>query len=373
MKRLILLSIMGIVALTMNAQLLYNETFNYTTTKLASVANDPNTSATNNTLGVWYNTGKATDSNSSSFLLSDPIYFTNYITSGIGKSVVIDYAGAGTNTRIDVVRFLPYASKLVGPGGTGTANYTGNLYYSFMLSVTNAGSYATTTSTEGTDWRDIFLICEGGTEVLGNALRGRFFIKQDPTDPYTIHYSISKNTSFSSSLVPTNEGTFPAGQVCLFVIRQSFTTSPSATGTVEVILNPAISSIEPTTGWINGYPSDSNPFTGTYGIGIRRRNLASTANIQIGGVRVAKTWSDVLLGTLSGISQIERNSTNITATGNTIVTTESGSLKVYNLAGKEVLSAKTDGKLSTSLSKGLYLVRFVGTEGIVKSAKVQIN
>jgi len=247
------------------------------------------------------------------------------------------------------------------------------LYYSFMLSVTNAGSYATTTSTEGTDWRDIFLICEGGTEALGNALRGRFFIKQDPTDPYTIHYSISKNTSFSSTLLPTNEGTFPAGQVCLFVIRQSFTTTPSATGTVEVILNPAISNIEPTTGWINGYPSDASAFTGTYGVGIRRRNMSSTANIQIGGIRVAKTWSDVLLGSLTGISQIERNSTNIIATGNTIITPESGSLKVFNLAGTEVLSSKTDGKLTTTLSKGLYLVRFVGIDGKVESNKVEIR
>jgi len=373
MKKLFLLGILCIAALTSNAQLLFNETFNYTTAKLASVANDPNTTATNNTFGTWYNTGKTTDSNSASFSLTDPIYYTNYISSGLGKSVVIDNATAGTNTRIDVVRFLPYTSKLVGPGGTGTANYTGNIYYSFMLTVTNAGSFATTTNTEGTDWRDIFLITEGGTEVLGNALRGRFFVKQDPTDASIIHYSISKNTSFSSTLLPSAEGTFPAGQACLFVIRQSFATTLYATGTIEVILNPALSNTEPTTGWINGNPNDTNPFTGTYGIGIRRRNLSSTANMQLGGIRIAKTWADVLTGTISGISQIERNSTDITSAGNTILTSESGSLKVYNLAGKEVLSSKTDGKLTTMLSKGLYLVRFVGAAGNVKSAKVELN
>jgi len=95
--------------------------------------------------------------------------------------------------------------------------------------------------------------------------------------------------------------------------------------------------------------------------------------MQLGGIRIAKTWADVLTGTISGISQIERNSTDITSAGNTILTSESGSLKVYNLAGKEVLSSKTDGKLTTMLSKGLYLVRFVGAAGNVKSAKVELN
>jgi hypothetical protein len=69
MKKLILLIIaVSFVSFT-NAQLLLNETFNYSSTKLANVAGDPNTSATNNTVGVWYNTGKAADSNSASIAL----------------------------------------------------------------------------------------------------------------------------------------------------------------------------------------------------------------------------------------------------------------------------------------------------------------
>jgi hypothetical protein len=346
-----------------------NETFNYSTPKLAGVSGDPNTSATNNTLNVWYSTGKPADSNSASFSFSDPIYYNNYISSGIVKSVIIDNAGSGANLRTDVYRFLPYTSKLNGPGST-TPNYTGNLYYSFLLNVTNAGSYATSTSTEGNDWRDIFLVCEGGTDVLGNAIRGRFFIKQDALDASVIHYSISKNTSFSSSVVPTNEGTFPANQTCLFVIRQSFT---GTSGTVEVILNPAISTTEPTTGWINGFPTDANTFAGTYGIGIRRRNLGSAASMLLGGVRVAKTWSDVMFGTISGISQVEMNSKNITTIEKSILTNQTGNIKVYNLTGSEILSAKTEGKLATSLSTGLYLVRFVGVDGKVESAKVEIK
>lgn len=370
MKKIFLLSMVCFVVVTMNAQLLLNETFNYSTPKLASVAGDPNTSATNNTLYVWYNTGKATDSNSGSFSFTDPIYYTGYISSGLGKSVVIDYATSGSNTRTDVARFLPYTSKLVGPGGTGTQNYTGNIYYSFLFNVVDYNAYATSTSTETNDWRDIFLICEGGSEVLGNAIRGRFYVKKDANDPSLMDYTICKNTSFSSSTPPANIGTFSVGQTCLFVIRQSFT---GTTGTVEVILNPTISNTEPTTGWINGNPSDANPFTGTYGIGIRRRNLGSLANMQIGGVRVANTWSDLMSGTISGVSQTEVNSNVISAIDKTIVTSESGNLTVYSLTGKQLLSSKTEGRLATTLTNGLYLVRFVGVDGKVQSAKVEIK
>jgi hypothetical protein len=373
MKKQILLCIMCVVALTMNAQLLYNETFNYTTTKLASVANDPNTSATNNTTFVWYQTGKTTDSNSTSFPFSDHLYYTGYITSGLGKSVLIDWGGSGANIRVDVCRFVPMANKFNPSNSTTGTPYSGNLYYSFLLQVNNAASYSGTA--DGTDWRDIFMITEGGSDVLGNSYRGRFFIKQDTSDPSIIHYSINKNTTLTSAAAPTNEGTFPAGATVLIVIRQNFNIDAvnNPTGKVEVIVNPLISTTEPATGWLNGAPGDASTFGGTYGVAIRRRALGSTANILLGGLRVAQTWSDVLFGTTTGISQIERNSSNITAFGSTIVTTESGSLKVYNLAGKEVLSSKTEGKLITSLSKGLYLVRFVGTEGTVKSAKVEIN
>jgi hypothetical protein len=189
-----------------------------------------------------------------------------------------------------------------------------------------------------------------------------------------IDYSICKNTSFSSTLAPTNSGTFAKGQNCLVVIRQNFivdaTTNP--TGTVEVIVNPAISTTEPTSGWINGYPGDTNTFGGTYGVAIRRRNLGSNANILIGGLRVAKTWNDLLYGTLSGVKNPSVNN-NIWTNGKNILTQQKGLLKVYNLSGAELISAQTEGSLATTLAKGVYLVRFNGNDGSTNASKILIQ
>ena len=374
MKKLILLFSVGMgFILNSNAQLLFNETFNYSSSTLASVAGDPATDATNNLTYVWYKSGKTSDSNSGSFSFSDPLFYTDYITSGVGKSVVIDNAGAGTNTRVDVVRFVPNANKFALSTASSNA-YAGYLYYSFMITVNDATSYSTSGGTEGTDWRDVFCIAEGGSDVLGNSFRGRFFIKQDATDPALIDYSICKNTSFSSTTPPDNSGTFPKGQNCLVVIRQNFivdaTTNP--TGTVEVIVNPTISATEPTSGWINGKPSDTNTFGGTYGVAIRRRNLGSTANIQIGGLRVAKTWNDVLYGTLSGVKNPSVDN-NIWMNGKNIMTQQKGMLKVYNLSGAELISAQTEGSLATTLAKGVYLVRFNGNDGSTNASKILIQ
>ena len=360
MKKLILLIIaVSFVSFT-KAQLLLNETFNYSSTKLANVAGDPNTSATNNLVGVWYNTGKAADSNSASIALdSEPLYYTGYINSGIGKSAKIDNAGSGGNTRVDVVRFVSMAEKVT----------TGTLYYAFLLNVGDFKSWSTTASAEENGWRDIFTLAEGGSDVLGNSFRGRFFVQQDAEDASKINYTIVKNTSISSTLLPTNQGFFSAGQTHLIVIKQTFT--GDATCKVEVIANPAISATEPTSGWINGYPTDANTFGGTYGIGIRRRNLANSANAFISGIRIAKTYGEAV-GATTGLGLLYSDNM-IKLVGKSILTENSGSICVYNLNGAEVLNARTQGQLETNLSNGIYLVKFVDKLGNTSTAKISIK
>ncbi|HRZ97845.1 MAG TPA: hypothetical protein P5084_09820 [Paludibacter sp.] len=360
MKKVILLIIAINFVLLANAQLLLNETFNYSSTILATVAGDPNTSATNNTVGVWYETGKASDSNSSSILIdSEPLYYTGYINSGIGKSAKIENGGSGANTRIDVVRFVSMAEKVT----------SGTLYYAFLMNVGDIKSWSTTAGAEENGWRDVFTIAEGGSDVLGNSYRGRLFLQQDATEAGKINYTIVKNTSISSSILPTNQGFISAGQTYLFVVRQTFTGGTDCK--VEVIVNPAISAIEPASGWINGYPTDVNTFGGTYGIGIRRRNLANSANVFISGIRIARSYSDVV-GISTGLGLLYSENMIRTA-GKTILTENAGNISVYNLVGSEVLRASTQGQLETALPKGIYMIKFVDKVGNTSSAKVQLN
>ncbi|MFT3753732.1 MAG: T9SS type A sorting domain-containing protein [Paludibacter sp.] len=104
-------------------------------------------------------------------------------------------------------------------------------------------------------------------------------------------------------------------------------------------------------------------------INLRQRGTGA----QIGGIRVGKSWDSVLLGINSAVNNPTSNPINIAANGNSIITNEAGSLKVYDLAGIEVLASLTNGKLETSLQKGLYLVRFISNNGKISSSKVLIN
>ncbi len=362
MKKQILLISLVLIAFSLNAQLYLNETFNYSRSILSGLAGDPAASATNNLVGVWYNTGKTSDSNSGSIAIySEPLYYTGYINSGLGKSAKIDWAGAGTNTRVDVIRFISHADKISAAGNV--------LYYSFLMNVENIRSFTTSGGIDANDWRDVLCVTEGGSDVLGNSFRGRFFLQQDADDPNLIRYSISKNTAFTSSAVPDAYGEISANQTYLMVIKQTFT--GDGTCKVEVIHNPPLGNEEPTERWINGKTSDTNTFGGTYGVALRRRNLGSTANVLIGGLRVAKTYPEAI-GFTTGLFN-KHDIHNIYVAENNIVTGEAGKITVYSFSGSELISTNTDGKLPVSLNSGNYLVRFTDMNGTVSSNKIQIR
>ncbi len=360
MKKIFLLFAFIAFVFGTNAQVLLNETFDYSTSKLAGEPGDPPANADNTKVGVWYKSGKTGDSSSESLVLEpEALYYEGYINSEVGKSVIIDNGGDGSNTRIDVVRFIDHANKFRGGGFS--------LYYAFMMNVEDIHSFSGGEDGKA-DWRDIVVVAEGGNDVLGNSLRGRFYLRHDPEDPYTIYYTISKNTNFTASVDPESFGIISPGETNLFIIKQTFTDDTNCQ--IEVTHNPEIGPNEPTE-WVNGNSTDANTFAGTYGFGLRRRNLSSTAKISIGGLRIAKSFADVV-GFTSGVKNLYDNH-NIYVSGKDIVTNHAGNLKIYTLAGNEVVSTYTEGRFATDLNTGLYIVSFTDLNGLVSSVKIQVK
>jgi hypothetical protein len=101
------------------------------------------------------------------------------------------------------------------------------------------------------------------------------------------------------------------------------------------------------------------------GINLRQRGIAA----QIGGIRVGTAWSNVLV---TGLSTARLTDGSVSSFGKTIKTDGSGQLALYNLLGKEVLSARTNGQLETSLNNGLYIARFTGDDGNTTTGKVRL-
>ncbi len=340
MKKLFLLIIVCIVGMTMNAQLIKNNFLvGYKVTDVLEKGSYPNTlqDATSPIMiNQWNLAGKTgtNDQNPANPTVTDPLSYTGYIDSGKDVSIILLKLASGGRTSI---------YSLAGDNTYGAGTY----YLAVMINL----SSATTTAAD-------FVSFDGN--YTGNAQRCRITVKGVDANTFQLGMGDSGvATTFGS----TN---LNFGQTYLAVVK--FTVVGDGTGTCWLFINPDVTLGEPTTSFA------TSAITGTAvkairGLVIRQR---STLAGQVGGFRFASSWSSSL-GIGTGISQIEKDSKGISAFGKTILTRQSGSLKVFSLTGLEVLSSKTDGKLETTLSKGLYMVRFVGSDGKVESAKVEIK
>ncbi|MDD3319853.1 MAG: T9SS type A sorting domain-containing protein [Paludibacter sp.] len=63
----------------------------------------------------------------------------------------------------------------------------------------------------------------------------------------------------------------------------------------------------------------------------------------------------------------------VTISGKSIISTQTGSFKVYNLTGELLLSKLNVSRVDTNLSSGLYILQFTGVDGISSSKKIMIK
>ena len=75
---------------------------------------------------------------------------------------------------------------------------------------------------------------------------------------------------------------------------------------------------------------------------------------------------------VTGVNSLYGNSF-ITATGKTIISSETGMLQVYNLQGEKLIEANNVNKVYTTLQTGIYIVRLLTTNGKIGNAKVLIK
>ena len=103
-------------------------------------------------------------------------------------------------------------------------------------------------------------------------------------------------------------------------------------------------------------------------INLRQRGVGA----KVGGIRVGRVWEHVLQGDPSvGIEESAQKSANsIYAYENAIITSTSGTVEVFDITGRKVMTEITNGRVETSLSSGIYLVRFEDYTGNVTSSKV---
>ncbi len=338
MKKLFLLLMVCIGIMTLNAQNVFVE--NFATAPLGG-----NLEGYNN----WYVCLKSSDNLGVSPKIGEgALFYTGYAGSNIGNVAILD----SINGNIAGTQRISTKTITLGTDTVVLANQS-KIYIAFLAKIS--------IDSKKSSLRDFFTLEGSKTSSM---TRGRVFAKVTSTGDLT--FGITKNsTSMTESPVSSLDVNH------LIVIVYETVGSVASDDKVSMYVDPdlTLTEAQQTNVLVAADSQTDYGLSNKFAINIRQRGIGA----QIGGIRVGTSWNSVVLGITSGVNQLNSNNQMITAFGKTIQTPESGSLKVFNLAGAQILSAKTTGKLETSLNSGLYLVRFVSQNGLTTSAKIQLN
>jgi len=348
MKKLFLFLVVCVAAMTLNAQKVYFENF-------ATAPINGNLEGWNG----WFKCFKPADALGASPKIAEgALFYSGYIGTNIGNVAVLDSAVGTTSATQEIsTHWVVFSS-----GDTLRPIEGQKIYAAFIVNF-SSHSYRSQ--------RDFFTF-EGSRGTGSSSTRGRIFAKLN-TAGTDITLAISKNSSSSGIYVESAPLVNGVGINHLLVFCfDGIAGTSNDVNSLYIDPDLTLPEAQQTNKLTSTDVQTDYSVTVPIGINLRQRSVGA----QIGGIRVGTSWDSVLLGIgaiYTGLSQVEGNSNNIFAYGKTILTDQSGSLKVFNLAGAEILSAKTTGKLETSLQKGLYLVRFTGVDGKTASGKVALD
>ena len=302
----------------------------------------------------WYVSVKAADALGVSPKIAEgALFYTGYAGSNIGNVAVLDSAIGVTSANQRI------STKIIKFGNDTLKPVVGQKIYAAFLVNFSTHSYRS--------YRDFFTF-EGSK--TSSSTRGRVFAKIN-TAGDLLTLAVSRNSSSAGGYVESttlSSLSLSTGINHLLVLCYE-TIDGTYNDKISLYINPDLSKTEAeqTNLLLATDVADADyGLTAALGINLRQRGIGA----QIGGIRVGKSWAEVLLWN-TGLNNLANNPLRVS--GKTIISENAGNIHVYNLAGSEVLSATTEGRLETSLTKGLYLVKFVDNSGISTSTKININ
>ena len=262
----------------------------------------------------------------SSTVENSTLSYLNYCDNKLGKAIVSD------GNR----RYAYYSL-------TSGTEYTGKSFY--ICALINFSAIKT---------GDAFMLF--GKDYVGNYARGKLY----PTSN-GIGYSLGVQSSAETVVYGNTVLNF--GTTYLVVLK----ITPSASGTefLSVFVNPTIGGSEPVTP--EATTSATPILTKIQSIGFR-----ATPTGTIAGLRFSDNWADVVKkDTLTGLDN-PINSIRISVSNNTIMTSETGTIQVYNLQGSKISEARDVSRLNTNLPNGLYILRLIHENGDLTTLKATI-
>jgi len=310
---LIVVILMG---MTVNAQVLLNEQFNYP--------------------------------------LGDSISGHGWIThSGLGTNTIpvvngnLSYTGypSPAGQMIKMLNTGQDVNKVFGPKTSTT------VYAAFLVKVTNASTG---------DYFAHFI--KAGSSSL---FAGRVFVKKDPANAAKILFGIGKGTNATSTLTVFATTSVDTNLTHLIVLKYAANSAATNDDIVSLFINPTISSVEGTPSLIA--TDVANDIDSSFmGFAFRQGTSSSAPNLNIDEVRVASTWIDavgfggvvtspvVTTGTTTGITSTTSTCAgNITSDGGALVTSKGicyGAAVNPDITGTKVVSTSTTAAFTADLT-----------------------
>jgi len=223
--------------------------------------------------------------------------YTNYLSSGVGNMAIVDTAGEDINR-------------------TFTQTDTGSVYVSFLANVQKAKATG-----------DYFMHI--GPTTISTTFRGRVFVKYD-SGTNKIAFGLAKFTN-TPDYTAFN---YDLNTTYLLVMKYTFFTGDDS---VYLYVNPIINGMVQAPLLANSVAG--NDLVNAGSVALRQGAYANDAKVHVDGIRIGKTWKDILPFDNSGI--FERYI--VTNTGGTDTYTEgvpfNGS-NLGNFAYSDVLTLK---------------------------------
>jgi len=239
-----ILLLVGMTAGASAAPLLFNENFNYPTGNL--VGNDS-----------WAQTGSVT---TTPIQVTTPGLSLYPYPNDLGEAVTL-YTGQDVN------------SPLTGPVTAGS------IYFAFLTRVTSAtatGDYFFHLGVTSANTFDFF---------------GRVFAKSSGSG---VAFGISKSSISTTNPAVYASGVYSLGEVHLIVGRYTFNTVSTSDDTVDLWIDPAIDCEPPAPDVANVIHTTADATT--IGEVNLRQASANAPRLELDGIRVGTTWSDVVAG-----------------------------------------------------------------------------
>lgn len=230
-------------------QLLLEENFNYTVGALLT-AN-----------GWTAHSGAGTNAIT---VVAPLITYPGYVASGVGNEITMKTSGEDVNR-------------------TFAAQTSGTVYAAFLVNVNTSQATG-----------DYFFHI-GPTPTTNNIFQCRVFIKKDAA---TTNFAFGLNkASTAGTLIYSGFNYFP-GTTYLVVAKYTFNPGSTTDDVVSLFVNPAFNTLEPAP-LLTVTDAAIPDLTKADFVALRQGNASNAANLQLDGIRIGKTWSEVVNNTIT--------------------------------------------------------------------------